>query len=171
VLEQVGIEILSSQVGVTGSSLDSENTTLDVKEGNIESSTTEIVDENITLLVGLSGTETIGDSCGSWLVDDTEDVETGNGTSVLGSLTLVVGEVSWDSDDGLSNLLAQLDFGNFLHLRGIILAFNCCAGLVSGAYLGEDHGRDFLWGEDLGLSEVLNLNHWASLGINDLEWP
>ena len=37
--------------------------------------------------------------------------------------------------------------------------------------LGENHGGDLLWGEDLVLSEVLNLNHWGSILINDLEWP
>lgn len=37
--------------------------------------------------------------------------------------------------------------------------------------LGENHGGDLLWGEDLVLSEVLNLNHWGSILVNDLEWP
>jgi hypothetical protein len=32
-------------------------------------------------------------------------------------LTLVVVEVGRDSDDGLGDLLAQLDFGDFLHLK------------------------------------------------------
>jgi hypothetical protein len=32
-------------------------------------------------------------------------------------LTLVVVEVSWDSDDGLGDLLAQLDLSNLLHLQ------------------------------------------------------
>lgn len=103
-------------MGVTGSGLDGEDTTLDVQEGDIESSTTEIVDENVTLLGGLSGTETVGDGSGGRLVDDTENVEASNGTGVLGSLTLVVVEVGWDSDDGLGDLLAQLDLGDLLHL-------------------------------------------------------
>ena len=117
VLEQVGIEVLTSQVGVTSSSLDSENTTLDVEEGHIESSTTEIVDQDIALLVGLACAKTVGNSCRGRLVDDTKDVEASNGTSILGSLTLVVVEVRRNSDDGLGDLLAQLDFGNFLHLE------------------------------------------------------
>lgn len=37
--------------------------------------------------------------------------------------------------------------------------------------LGENHGGDLLWGEDLVLSEVLNLNHRGSILVNDLEWP
>lgn len=116
VLKEVSIEILTTQVSVTSSGLDGEDTTLDVQEGDIESSTTEIVDENVTLLGGLSGTETVGNGSGGRLVDDTENVEASNGTGVLGSLTLVVVEVGWNSDDGLGNLLAQLDLGDLLHL-------------------------------------------------------
>jgi hypothetical protein len=116
VLQEVGIEILTTQVGVTSSGLDGKDTTLDVQEGNIESSTTEIVDENVTLLGGLSGTETVSNGGSGRLVDDTENVEASNGTGVLGSLTLVVVEVSWDSDDGLGDLLAQLNLGDLLHL-------------------------------------------------------
>jgi hypothetical protein len=116
VLKQVGVEILTSQVGITSSSFDSENTTLDVEKGNIESSTTEIINQNISLLVGLSGTETVGNGSSSWLVDDTEDVETGDRTGILGGLTLVVVEVGGNGNNSLSDLLAQLNFGNFLHL-------------------------------------------------------
>ena len=116
VLEQVGVEILTTQVGVTSGGLDSEDTTLDVQEGNIESTTTKIVDENVALLLRLAGTETIGNGSGGGLVDDTEDVEARNGTSILGSLTLVVVEVGRDSDDGLLDLLAELGLSNLLHL-------------------------------------------------------
>ena len=116
VLKEVGIEILSSQVGVTGGSLDGEDTSLDGQEGDIESSTTEIVDENVALLGGLSGTETVSNGGSGWLVDDTEDVKSGDGTGILGSLTLVVVEVSWNGDDGLGDLLSELDLSNLLHL-------------------------------------------------------
>jgi len=99
-------------------SLDSKDTSLDVEEGDIESTTTEIVDENVALLLRLTGTKTVGNGGSSGLVDDTEDVETGNGTGVLGGLSLVVVEVGRDSDDGLLDLLAELGLGNLLHLFG-----------------------------------------------------
>jgi hypothetical protein len=35
-------------------------------------------------------------------------------------LSLVVIEVGWDCDDGLLDLLAELDFSNFLHLYTMI---------------------------------------------------
>ena len=104
---------------LSSSGLDGEDTALDVKKGDIERTTTEIVDEDVPLLLGLSGTETVSDGGSGGLVDDTEDVEASNGTGVLGSLTLVVVEVGRDGDDGLLNLLAELDLSNLLHLRGI----------------------------------------------------
>lgn len=115
-LKKVRVEVLTTQMGVTSGGLDSEDTTLDVEEGDIEGTTTKIVDEDVALLVGLTSTETVGDGGSGRLVDDTEDVEARDGTGVLGGLTLVVVEVGRDSDDGLLNLLAELGLSNLLHL-------------------------------------------------------
>lgn len=101
---------------VTSGSLDGENTALDVEEGNIESTTTKVVDQDVALLVGLAGTETVGNGGGGRLVNDTENVEARDGTSVLSSLSLVVVEVGWDSDDSLLDLLAELDLSDLFHL-------------------------------------------------------
>ena len=49
----------------------------------------------------------VGDGGSGGLVDDTEDVQAGDGTGILGSLALVVVEVGGDGDDGVGNLLAQ----------------------------------------------------------------
>jgi hypothetical protein len=87
-----------------------------VEKRNIESSSTQVEDENVTLLGGLSSSETVGDSGSGGLVDDTEDVKSGDGTGVLGGLTLVVVEVGGDGDDGLLNGLGKLGLGNLLHL-------------------------------------------------------
>jgi hypothetical protein len=151
-IEKVRVEILATQMGVTSGGLDSEDTTLDVQEGDIESTTTKIVDEDVALLLGLTGTKTVGNGGGGRLVDDTEDVKTGNGTGVLGGLSLVVVEVGRDSDDGLLDLLAKLGLGNLLHL-------------------GEDHGGDLLGRELLVLAEVLNLDLGAAVVIDNLEGP
>jgi hypothetical protein len=152
VLKEVGVEVLTTQVSVTSGSLDGEDTTLDVKKGNIESSSTEIVDENVALLVGLAGTETVGDSGSGRLVDDTEDVEASDGTGVLGGLPLVVVEVGGDGDDGLLDLLAELGLSNLLHLD-------------------KDHGGDLLGREGLLLAEVLDLDLGGSVVVDDLERP
>lgn len=47
-------------------------------------------------------------------VDDPEDVEARDDANVLGDLTLSVVEVDGDGDDGMGDLLAQVDLsGNF----------------------------------------------------------
>lgn len=116
VVEKVCVEVLTTQVSVTSGGLDGEDTALDIEERHIESTTTQIVDEDVALLVGLVGAETVGDSSSGGLVDDTQDVEARDGTGVLGGLTLVVVEVGRDGDDGLLHLLAELDLSNLLHL-------------------------------------------------------
>jgi hypothetical protein len=42
---------------------------------------------------------------------------------------------------------------------------------VRRSYLDENHGRDLLGRELLGLAEVLNLDERAAALVNDLEWP
>ena len=173
-------------MGVTGSSLDGEDTTLDVEEGHIEGTTTEIVDQDVALLLRLARAETVGDSGGSGLVDDTEDVEARDGTGVLGGLTLVVVEVGGDGNDSLLNLLAELGLGNLLHLWWLLVAWTTKVGILranqtsgrlidlrnnGGAYLEENHGGDLLGGELLLLAEVVNLNLGLTVVIDDLEGP
>jgi hypothetical protein len=169
VVKEVSVEVLTAQMGVTSGGLDGEDTTLNVKKGNIESTTTEIVDEDVPLLLGLSGAKTVGDSGGGRLVDDTENVETGNGTGVLGGLTLVVVEVGGDGDDGLLDLLAELGLSNLLHLLWALV--NTSRLDLREAYLNEDHGGDLLGGELLGLAQVLDLDHGRVASGNNLEGP
>ena len=85
-------------MGVTVGSLNLEDTFLNGKEGDIESTTTEIEDEDVSLL-GLLTIKTVSDSGGGWLVDNSENVETSNGSSILGGLSLSIVEVSWHCDD------------------------------------------------------------------------
>ena len=60
--------------------------------------------------------DAVGQSSGGRLVDDTLDVQAGDGTGVLGGLTLGVGEVSRNGDDRLGDRLAQVSFGVSLQL-------------------------------------------------------
>ena len=86
-------------MGVTSGSQDLKHAVIDRKQRHIEGSTTEVVDDDLrlsTLLV-----ETVGNRSGSRLVDDSEHLETGDRTRVLGRLTLSVVEVGGDGDDGV----------------------------------------------------------------------
>jgi hypothetical protein len=102
---------------LSGGGLDSEDTTLNVKKRYIESTTSQVVDEDVPLLLGATGSKTVGNGGSGGLVDDTEDVQASDGTGVLGGLTLVVVEVGGHGNDGLLNLLTELGLSNFLHLR------------------------------------------------------
>ena len=151
VVDQTVVEVLTTQVSVTGSGLDLEDTLLDGQERNIESTTTKIEDQNVALTLDLL-VKTVGNGSGSGLVDNTEDVETGNETGILGSLTLRVVEVGRDSDDSVVDGATEVSLGGLTHLD-------------------EDHGRDLLRGELLGLTLELNLDNGLGSLLDDLEWP
>jgi hypothetical protein len=102
VVDEPVVEVLSTQMGVSGSRLDLEDTVLDGQEGHIEGTTTEIEDEDVAL-ASLLLVKTIRDGGSSRLVDDAEDVEASNQTSILGGLTLRVVEVGGDGHNGVVN--------------------------------------------------------------------
>jgi hypothetical protein len=152
VVDHAGVKVLTTQVSVTSGGLDFEDTVFNGQEGHIESTTSEIEDENVALTGGLL-VQTISDGGGGRLVDDTLDGETSDGSGVLGGLTLAVVEVGGDGDDGRLDGGAQVGLSDLLHLL-------------------EDHGGDLLRGEDLGLTHVLNLNvGLVAVLLDDLEGP
>jgi len=79
------IEIFSSEGGITVGSLDLKDTARDFEDGNIESSTSKIINGN-DFTVCLVKTES--ESSSSWFVDDSLDLKIGNLTSILGGLSL-----------------------------------------------------------------------------------
>ena len=113
VADKVDVKVLTTKVGVTVGGLDLEDTLLDLKNRDIEGTTTQIVDGDDTVVLLL---QTVGESGSSRLVNDTEDVQAGDLTSVLGSLTLRVVEVRGDSHDGVLDGLAEVGLGSLLHL-------------------------------------------------------
>lgn len=98
VVDETVVEVFTTQVSVTGSGLDFEDTLFNSQERDIEGTTTEIENKNVTLSLSLL-VKTVGNSSGGGLVDDTEDVKTGDKTSILGGLTLRVVEVGRNSDN------------------------------------------------------------------------
>lgn len=90
VVDHAVVKVLSSEVGVTSGSEDLKDTVVDREERDVESSSSQVVDDDVTLAAGL--VESVGDGGGGGLVDDTEDVETGDGSGVLGGLALSVVE-------------------------------------------------------------------------------
>merc|ERR1711957_33055 len=121
-LDESVVEIFTTEMGVTVSGLDLEDAILNGEEGHIEGTTTEIEDEDVAQLAVLF-VETVGNGGGGGLVDDSLHVHAGDGTSILGGLTLGIVEVGGYGDDSISTFLSEVSLGDFLHL-------------------GEDHGRD-----------------------------
>ncbi|RMX76855.1 hypothetical protein D0869_10348 [Hortaea werneckii] len=89
VVNKTVVEVLATKVSVTGSRLNLEDTLLNGQERHIESATTQVEDEHVALTLVLL-VQTVGDSGSGRLVDDTEDVQTGDETGVLGGLSLRV---------------------------------------------------------------------------------
>jgi len=114
------IEIFTSKSGISVGGLHFEDTSGNLEDGDIEGTTTEIVNSN-DLTVSLVLSE--GEGSGGGLVDDTLNIEVSDLTSILGGLSLGIVEVSGDSDDGL------LDSGADVRLSGLL-------------HLGEDEGSD-----------------------------
>jgi len=71
------VEILTTQMSVTSSGLHLEDTLLNGQEGDIEGSSSQIEDEDVALTLNLL-VETVCNGGSSWLVDDSENVETSN---------------------------------------------------------------------------------------------
>jgi len=115
VVNETVVEILTTQVSITGSGFDFEDTLLDGQERDIESSSSEIEDENVSLTLNLL-VETIGNGSGSGLVDDSENIQTGNETSIFCGLTLRIGEVGGDGNDGVVNSSTKVCLCGLSHL-------------------------------------------------------
>jgi hypothetical protein len=94
VVDDAVVKVLSSEVRVTGGGENLEDAVVDREERDIERSSSEIIDDDVALASSL--VETIGDGGGGRLVDDAEDVETGDRSGVLGGLTLSVVEAERD---------------------------------------------------------------------------
>jgi len=151
VVDQTVVEVLTTQVSVTSSGLNLEDTLLDGQQGHIEGTTTQIEDQDVALTLSLL-VKTVGNGSSGRLVNDTEDVETGNETGVLGSLTLRVVEVGRDGDNGVVNGTTQV-------------------GLSGLTHLDQDHSGNLLRSELLVLTLELNLNDGLGSLLNDLERP
>lgn len=137
------IEVLSSEGGIAIGSLDFENTASDFEEGDIESTSTQIVDCN-HLAISLIKTESEGGSGG--LIDDSLDLQVGDLASIFSRLSLGVVEVSRHGDDSLFDGLPEVRLSSLLHLdehesanlRGRVLlasGFDPSVAIASSHYL------------------------------------
>jgi hypothetical protein len=151
VVDHSVVEIFASQMSITSGGFNFEDTVFDGQDGDIEGSSAQIKDKNV-LFTGIFFVQTVGDGSRGRFVNDSENVQTGDGTSIFGGLSLRIVEVSWDGDNGVVHLLSEVSFGDFLHFD-------------------ENHRRDFFWEEFFGFTFVVYSDLWFSFNINNIEWP
>jgi hypothetical protein len=93
VVDEAVVDVFAAKVGVAAGGLDLEDALLHGEEGDIEGAAAKVDDEDLLLVLdGL--VQAVGNSSRGGLVDDTEDLEAGDGASVLGSLALRVVEAA-----------------------------------------------------------------------------
>lgn len=101
VVDNAVVEIFTTEMGVTGGRLNFENTLLNSQDRNIEGTTTKVIDKDLTLLLVILLIKTIGKRGGGGFVDNAEDVQASDGSSVLSSGTLGVIEVGGNGNNGV----------------------------------------------------------------------
>jgi len=108
------IKVFSSKMGMAVSCFDFEYTFFNSEKRYIKSSTTKIENEDVLFSI-LLFIESISNSrCGRF-VNNSENIDTSNNTSVFGCLSLWVIEVSRNCNNCLLHGLSKIFFGNRLH--------------------------------------------------------
>ncbi|EHH04711.1 putative NAD-specific glutamate dehydrogenase [Agrobacterium tumefaciens CCNWGS0286] len=139
IFDETHVEVFTAKEGITIGGLHFENAVADFQNGNIEGAAAKVVngDGLAVLLV-----EAVSKRCRGRLVDDAQNIQTGNAAGILGCLTLGVVKIGRNGDDGLFDLFTEIGFSRFLHLlkdhrgnlrRGIIfvLSLHPCVAIVA----------------------------------------
>lgn len=74
-------------MGITGSGFNFKDTVIDGQEGNIEGTTAQIEDQNVSFTLTFF-VKTVSNSGSCWLIDDSQYIESGDNTGILGGLSL-----------------------------------------------------------------------------------
>ena len=102
IFREESIPINTTEVMVATGSDNLDSATVHVDDGNIESTTTEVIDEHG---FGFGRFHAIRDSGSSRLIDDTNHIETGDFACLLGLETLLSTEISGASDNDILDRL------------------------------------------------------------------
>ena len=112
-IDQDAVEVITTQVGVTVGGLHFENAVAEVENGDIERTTTKVVDGNRHVLGALVQAVSQGGRGG--LVDDPANLQAGDLTGLLGGLPLAVVEVGGHRNDGFAYLGTEEILGGLFH--------------------------------------------------------
>jgi len=107
------IEVVAAEAVVARGGQNLNNTVVDIEDGDIERTAAKVVDHDLLALLLV---DAVGEGRGRRLIDDTLDLEAGDLTGVLGRLTLRIGEVSGNGDDGFAHGAAEVSLSVALEL-------------------------------------------------------
>ena len=79
------VKIFPTEMGVSRCRFDFKNTVFDRQHGHIKGTAAKIENQNISLCTYFF-VQSVGNGSGGWFVNDTEYIQTGNGTGIFGRL-------------------------------------------------------------------------------------
>ena len=103
------VPVVAAEVGVAVGGLDLEDALADVEEGDVEGAAAEVEHQDGLVLALL--VHAVGQGGRGGLVDDAQDLETGDLARLLGGGALRVVEVGGHGDDGLGDGVARVGLG------------------------------------------------------------
>merc|ERR1719422_1857764 len=146
------VKVFSTKMSVSSSGLDLKDALLDGQDRNIESSSSQVKDENIALSRSFLLVQSVGNCSSCRFIDYSEDVETSDNSSIFCGLSLRVVEICWNCDNGILDFSTKVSLGCLLHL-------------------GQNHGGALLGGKPLGLVLVLDLKLGSATLLDHGEGP
>ena len=107
------IEVIATEIGIAVGRLDLEDAVADLKDGDVERTATQVVDDDpfVLLLV-----QTVGEGCGGRFINDPEDILPCDLARIFGGLALAVVEVGRNGNDRFSHFLAEVVLRGLPHL-------------------------------------------------------
>ncbi len=139
------IPIVTTQVGITVGGFDFKHSIADFQHRNIERAAAQVIHGDFLVLFLI---QSVGQRCGSGLIDNAEHFQAGNAPGVLCRLALGIVEISRDGNDCLVDFFPEAHFGIALELP-------------------ENHGGDFRRTVLLGLALDLDLDKGIIIGTRD----
>lgn len=124
IVNQFVVKVLSTEMSISCSCLDLENTSVESKKRNIKSSSSKIEDQHISLSFCLL-VKTVCNRCSCRLINNSQHIESWNYSRIFSGLSLTIIKIGWNSNDCVFNCLSKVGLSGFFHF-------------------GKDHGWDLL---------------------------
>ena len=139
------IKVLSTKWCVTICSFNFKDTSRNLKNGNIECSTTQIVHSNN---FSICFVQTKCQCSSRWLINDSLDLKICNFASILSCLSLRIIKISRHCHNSLLNIRSKICLGGLLHLhqnKGTNLLWRVALALCWDPCISISSSDNFVW--------------------------